>query len=125
MPVEKPDPLMPACLHRLTLLTAAGLALLACTACGRRGSLQPPDATASARPEGSGTTTPASPRSLPNSVGIGGGSASADPDAVREGDELGPSATAPGGDGPPVRTSKGAKRGYTIPKQPFILDPIL
>jgi hypothetical protein len=26
---------------------------------------------------------------------------------------------------PAVKTTRGAKRGYVIPKQPFLLDPLL
>lgn len=100
-----------------------GLIALACGGCGRRGALEPPGAATQER--SASAQTPASARALPTSVGLGGGSTAPDPDAVRDGEELAVSATPAGGDGAPVTTSKGAKRGYTIPKGPFILDPIL
>lgn len=52
----------------------------------------------------------------------------ADSTAVADGDDLDPSAisgTPQAINEAPVQTSKGVKRGYTIPKQPFILDPLL
>lgn len=106
--------------HRLPAVTLIAIALVAvaCAGCGRRGGLQPPDGGAAEAP------SPASARSLPQGVGIGG-AAQPDPEAVRDGDELAEAATPAGNSGPPLRTSKGAKRGYTIPKQPFILDSIL
>lgn len=109
--------------NRLAIGFALGLLALSCAACGRRGSLEPPDAGPSER--NAVSQGPASSRALPQGVGLGGGSAAPDPDAVRDGDEVAASATAPGLDSAPVRTSRGAKRGYTIPKQPFLLDPIL
>ncbi|MGX5773264.1 hypothetical protein [Methylorubrum zatmanii] len=115
---------MPARPARLSILIALGLAL-ACTACGRRGSLEPPGAPGP-RAETAGPGTPASPRSLPTStVGVGDRGAAPDPDAVQAGDELSASAIPAGGDGVPVTTSRGSKRGYKVPKEPFILDPIL
>ncbi|MGV7031589.1 lipoprotein [Methylobacterium symbioticum] len=109
----------------LTLLAAAGLAL-AVSACGRRGALEAPQASAPQRMStapGPGTT--ASPRQLPGSVGLGGGSTTPDSDAVQAGDELAVSATPPAGTEAPIETSRGAKRGFRIPKDPFILDPLL
>ncbi len=44
---------------------------------------------------------------------------------MRAGDELPSSAVPPAGTEAPIQTSKGAKRGYRIPKEPFILDPLL
>lgn len=108
---------------RPSTLIAIGLVALACTACGRRGALQPPDAGAPV--ERSSGSAPASARALPQSVGLGNGTAAPDPDAVREGDEVATAATPAVGVDVPVKTTRGARRGYTIPKQPFILDPIL
>ncbi|MDO9427188.1 MAG: hypothetical protein Q7T93_10180, partial [Methylobacterium sp.] len=68
---------------------------------------------------------PASPRALPQSVGLGGGAATPDPDAVRAGDELDAAAVPGVGLEAPILTSRGAKRGYVVPKQPFFLDPLL
>ena len=100
------------------------IALLAasCAACGRRGGLQPPDGRADV--ERSSSAVPASARSLPQGTGLASGAAAPDPEAVRDGDEL-PVAAPPAGTNAPVQTTKGGKRGYTIPKGPFILDPIL
>jgi predicted small lipoprotein YifL len=107
----------------LTLLAAIGLALTV-SACGRRGALEAPVASAAPGPAAPGGAT-ASPRQLPGSVGLGGGSATPDPDAVRAGDELSLSAVPAGGSEAPIETSRGAKRGYRVPKTPFILDPLL
>ncbi|KAB1081240.1 LPS translocon maturation chaperone LptM [Methylobacterium soli] len=121
----------------LKLLAAAGLVALAVSACGRRGSLEPPDTRADAGPRagvrasgtgsaiGGATVAAAGGRTLPTSVGLGGGSAAPDPAAVQAGDELPLSAIPPSGTEAPVLTERGAKRGYTVPKQPFFLDPIL
>jgi predicted small lipoprotein YifL len=120
---------MPFRLHSLTTLAALGLVALAASGCGRRGGLEPPPGSAAPAPPASrsstGVTAPASPRALPQSVGLGGGGATPDPDAVRAGDELDPAAVAGGSSETPILTTRGAKRGYVVPKQPFFLDPIL
>ena len=107
-------------------LIAVGLAALVLAGCGRRGSLEPPGASAAS---GGGTGSPrtaVSARNLPQSVSAASESAAVDPDAVRDGDELSPVAVAPGADAAaPVQTARGAKRRYVVPKQPFILDPLL
>ncbi len=112
---------------RLSALIAIGLVALACTACGRRGGLEPPGtASANVAPAAARPGTLASPRALPTtSVGVGDRAAAPDPDAVQAGDELSPAAIPPSADGVPVTTSRGAKRGYRVPKEPFILDAIL
>ncbi|MBB3902448.1 hypothetical protein [Methylobacterium brachythecii] len=106
-------------------LIAIGLCLcvVALTAggCGRRGRLEPP--TDAPSPSGRTSSSPASARSLP--LGTGLASETSDSDAVRNGDELPASATAPGIDSAPIQTNRGAKKGYKIPKDPFILDAIL
>ncbi len=114
---------MPA---RLSILIALGLAL-ACTACGRRGSLEPPGAAVSETSAPVARTgVPASARSLPGStVSAVDRGAAPDPEAVQAGDELSASAIPAGGDSVPVTTSRGSKRGYRVPKEPFILDSIL
>lgn len=117
---------MPARPPRLTILIALGL-VLACTACGRRGSLEPPGvAVSQTAPAGPRTGAPASARSLPGStVSVGDRGAAPDPEAVQAGDELSAAAIPAGGDGVPVTTTRGSKRGYRVPKEPFILDSIL
>ncbi|GJE37457.1 LPS translocon maturation chaperone LptM [Methylobacterium persicinum] len=111
----------------LRLLAVAGLAALALAGCGRRGALEPPQASATApaaATNGAGSAVKTG-RILPDSIGLGGGQAEPDAEAVRAGDELAPSAIPPSGSEAPVQTTKGAKRGYRIPKEPFILDPLL
>lgn len=107
-------------------LIALGICLLAvslaCGACGRRGSLEAPNG---ATRERSSSAPASSARGLPQSVSAAGGAAAPDSQAVLDGDELPVSATPAGVDGAPVQTSRGAKKGFTIPKGPFILDPIL
>ena len=100
--------------HALKLLAASGLVAVAVSACGRRGSLEPPQTSAPAAQ--TSTDSVNGRRTLPVSVGLGG---------VQAGDEVAIAAIPPGGTGAPVETSRGAKRGYRIPKEPFILDPLL
>ncbi|WP_375274011.1 hypothetical protein [Methylorubrum thiocyanatum] len=116
---------MPARSARLSILIALGLAL-ACSACGRRGSLEPPGAAVSEPAPGTRSGVPASARSLPGStISVGDRGAAPDPEAVQAGDELSAAAIPAGGDGVPVTTSRGSKRGYRVPREPFILDSIL
>ena len=80
---------MPSRLPHVVALTA--LALLALSACGRRGALEPPPgATAQAQQGQPAPTDPVG--TLPSPIGT---------------------------------PRKSSKQGYTIPKQPFILDPLL
>ncbi|MBE7244709.1 MAG: hypothetical protein INR63_07160 [Actinomycetospora chiangmaiensis] len=111
----------------LTFLAVTSLAALALGGCGRRGALEPPQASASAgATAATGTSAgPKTARILPGSIGLGGGQAEPEAEAVRAGDELSPGAIPPSGTEAPVQTTKGAKRGYRIPKEPFILDPLL
>ncbi|MDR7038846.1 MULTISPECIES: LPS translocon maturation chaperone LptM [Methylobacterium] len=109
----------------LKLLIAAGAIALAVSACGRRGALEPPDGAARPGPVAGGPQAPASARSLPTSIGLGNGAASPDPAAVQAGDELPLSAIPPSGTEAPQTTGRGARRGYTVPRQPFLLDPLL
>ena len=109
----------------LKLLAASGLVALAVSACGRRGALEPPQTAAPAPVARTEPGPVGGARSLPVAVGLGGGTAEPTDAAVRAGDELSAAAVPPGGTGAPVETSRGAKRGYRIPKEPFILDPLL
>lgn len=112
----------------LKLLAVSGLVALAASACGRRGALEPPQtaapaaAAAGAQPS---ADAPTGRRTLPVSVGLGDGAPEPDPASVRAGDELSAAAVPPGGTDAPVETSRGARRGYRVPKEPFILDPLL
>jgi hypothetical protein len=106
-------------------LIALGLCLcvvaVAAGGCGRRGRLEPPaDAPSSSS---RAAASPASSRALP--LGTGAAAEAPEADAVRDGDELPASATAPTIDAAPIQTNRGAKKGYKIPKDPFILDAIL
>ncbi|AIQ92406.1 hypothetical protein A3862_11015 [Methylobacterium sp. XJLW] len=108
----------------LKLLAVSGLVALAVSACGRRGALEPPQTAApAAAPASVGAAT--GRRTLPVSVGLGGGAPEPDAASVRAGDELSVAAVPPGGTDAPVETSRGARRGYRVPKEPFILDPLL
>ncbi|MGH1587285.1 hypothetical protein ACRBEV_01720 [Methylobacterium phyllosphaerae] len=108
----------------LKLLAVSGLVALAASACGRRGGLEPPQATAPAAAKPVSDVV-GGRRTLPVSVGLGGGAPEPDAASVRAGDELSAAAVPPGGTDAPVETSRGARRGYRVPKEPFILDPLL
>ena len=97
--------------RHLTMLAALGLVALAVSACGRRGSLEPP-------PDGAVPVRQTNSRAVAPSVAVPSA-------AVQDGDELSPAAVAAGGFDTPRTTSRGAKRGYVIPKDPFLLDPLL
>ena len=113
----------------LRTLMAASLIGLALTACGRRGPLEaPPDASAAA------AQRPAGLASRPAGGAVAGQTeippaaqarrSEATPPVPNEDDEDElPSNIAP----TPIPTPKpgGRKRGVTIPKDPFILDPLL
>jgi predicted small lipoprotein YifL len=80
------------------LILVAGALVLGLSACGRRGALEaPPDPTA------------------PNA-----GAQAATPGQASQGEE---DTTLPSPVGRP--RSSNSKRGYVIPKEPFILDPLL
>jgi len=112
--------------RHLSTIAAIGLIGLGASACGRRGALEPPPGTEAARSVARpGLPGVATPRALPQSIGLGGGTAAPESDAVRAGDELDVLAV-PGSEAEaPVKTTRGAKRGYVVPKQPFLLDPLL
>jgi hypothetical protein len=112
--------------RHLPTIVVIGFLALAASACGRRGALEPPPGTAAARSVARpGLPGVATPRALPQSVGLGGGTAAPEPDAVRAGDELDALAVPGSGAEAPVKTTRGAKRGYVIPQRPFLLDPLL
>ncbi|MCJ2142363.1 LPS translocon maturation chaperone LptM [Methylobacterium sp. E-066] len=109
----------------LKLLAVSGLVALGVSACGRRGALEPPQTAAPTPTAQAGSDSVNGRRTLPVSVGLGGGAEEPTAEGVRTGDELSVAAVPPGGTGAPIETSRGAKRGYRIPKEPFILDPLL
>jgi predicted small lipoprotein YifL len=96
----------------------AGLLVLALSACGRRGQPEaPPDpsvpaAQRNAVQQGATVATPNAP------AGGGPSGAAASDDDDDETETFVPRAT-------PTPAKRGAKRGYVIPKEPFILDPLL
>ncbi len=116
---------MPLRSRHLTTIVVLGAVALAASACGRRGGLEPPPGLAAPDKTVAASPATASPRALPQSIGLGGGTAAPDPEAVRDGDELDPQAVPGSGTEAPIRTARGAKRRYTVPKQPFLLDPLL
>jgi predicted small lipoprotein YifL len=86
----------------------AGLIVLTLAACGRRGALEaPPDPSAAQKPAAKQAAA------QPGSQATGPGQT----------DEEEADSTVPSPVGTPRRSN--AKRGYVIPKEPFILDPIL
>lgn len=92
----------------------AALIALALAACGRRGQPEaPPDPSVPAAQRNAAATVP-----TPSSA-AGAGPAGA---AVEEDDD-GTETFVPRATPTPAR--RGAKRGYVIPKDPFILDPLL
>jgi len=88
-------------------ILVAGLLVLALAACGRRGALEAP-------PDPSATQKPAAKQAAAQPAGQNAGPGQTDEEVE--------DATLPSPVGTPRRN---AKRGYVIPKQPFILDPIL
>ncbi|GJD69370.1 hypothetical protein [Methylobacterium gnaphalii] len=114
-------PSRPAPRRLIALGLCVCMVAVAAGGCGRRGRLEPP--TEAPSTSGRASASPASARSLPLSTSAA--AEAPDSDAVRDGDELPASATAPGIDSAPIQTNRGAKKGYKIPKDPFILDAIL
>jgi predicted small lipoprotein YifL len=93
----------------------AGVIVLALAACGRRGALEaPPDPSAAQKPAAKqAAAQPGSQTAQPGSQAAGPGQT----------DEEEADSTLPSPVGTPRK--RNAKRGYVIPKEPFILDPIL
>ncbi len=89
-------PLPPA----LRALVVAAALVAGLSACGRRGALEPPP-------------NPRVPAAAANAT------ANAETADDETPETLLPSAT------PKPQSSRESKRGYTIPKEPFILDPLL
>ena len=90
----------------------AGLVVLALQACGRRGPPEaPPEVSVAPTPQ-RGARALATPAAGPGPSQAG---SELDDDEV----ETGPVVV------PNPRPARNAKRGYTIPKEPFILDPLL
>jgi predicted small lipoprotein YifL len=89
-------------------LMVAGLLVLGLTACGRRGALEAPPDPSTAQKAAAKQTA---------------GQASGQTTGPGQTDEEAEDSTLPS----PVATPRksNSKRGYVIPKEPFILDPIL
>ncbi|KAA2236361.1 LPS translocon maturation chaperone LptM [Salinarimonas soli] len=84
-------------------LMVAGALLVALSACGRRGPLEPPPVAAV-------------PAAAPGTVAA---------QTQAEVAEEGPDTILPSVSPTPPASSRQQKRGFTIPKDPFILDPLL
>lgn len=94
-------------------MLVAVLLVLGLSACGRRGALEAP-------PDPSTAAKPAASQSSAKAAGGDAGGPAAGPGQTEEEEADG---TLPSPVGTPRRSN--AKRGYVIPKEPFILDPIL
>lgn len=99
-------------------LLALGILVLATCACGRRGPLEaPPDPALRAAPAHAGVVAtrpgraPEGQANAPGQAGIAGGEAFDEPVVA---------SPVPSPARPTAR-----KRGYVVPKDPFILDPLL
>jgi predicted small lipoprotein YifL len=90
------------------LVLVAGLVALALAACGRRGQPEPPP-----DPSVSAAQRQTANQSLP----------SAQPTQAAEGEEAETETFVPTANPTPQR--RGARRGFVIPKEPFVLDPLL
>ncbi len=90
------------------LVLVAGLVALALAACGRRGQPEPPP-----DPSVSAAQRQAAGQSLP----------SAQPTQAADGEEAETETFVPTANPTPQR--RGARRGFVIPKEPFVLDPLL
>ncbi|KMO14367.1 LPS translocon maturation chaperone LptM [Methylobacterium indicum] len=116
-------------MFRPRTLVLLGLIALSAAACGRRGPLEPPPAAApTAPPKASPGASAARPKTgaaavntLPGGVGLAAGASVPD-----EEDELPAAAVAPptGIPAPTVSSSR-RRKGFTIPQEPFPLDPLL
>lgn len=120
------------------LVLVAGIVLIELTACGRRGALEaPPDPAAIAREQEKAAKRKAARSSLAPSVGTGGQQISA---LEGETNVPGRAQVADGGDaddpaaeGPAAATTgildpsrkRSRRQPFVIPKEPFILDPLL
>jgi predicted small lipoprotein YifL len=101
----------------LFVCLAASVLALGLAGCGRRGPLEPPpDAAAAPARQVAARPVPASPATLPQQ-----GTLDTPDDETDEQEQVVqnvvPTPAAPG--------SRKRSRGYTIPKEPFILDPLL
>jgi predicted small lipoprotein YifL len=100
---------------------AFGALLLALAACGRRGALEaPPDASAApVRAVGARDTITTRSGRAPEGQTNAPGQAQVEDDGEALDDAVVPSVV------PTPPRAGGRKRGYVIPKDPFILDPLL
>jgi predicted small lipoprotein YifL len=94
-----------------TLLTA-GLVALALSACGRRGPPEAPPDPSVTPPQRGARTSQATPAGGP-------GPSQATGELDDEEVETGPVVV------PSPRPARNPRRGYVVPQQPFILDPLL
>ena len=98
----------------------AGLVTLALAGCGRRGALEPPPGpVVQAPPSAREARRPLG--AAPTAISLQGQGASPGNDAVEEEDQAS-AIPSPLPAPPPTRTRN---RGYVVPKEPFVLDPLL
>ena len=122
------------------LLLAAGLVALALTACGRRGALEPPPdpAAVAAQKQREEQRRQRQSGARPGAASAGGvtvGQTELQPlgqtsrlegdNPPPEDDNDLPSILPSPAPSPATSAGGGRKRGYVIPKEPFILDPLL
>ena len=103
-----------------TVLLVVGLLALALSACGRRGALEAPPSPAALR-QASQPQGPVGRNGRPAGAPSQGTPAPADPVVEEEEDSLLPDVLRQ----PSQTSDPQRRRNYTIPKQPFILDPLL
>ncbi len=110
---------------RLTLtgrtILIAGVLTLALAGCGRRGALEPPPDPVVQAPPGSRDVRRAPAGAAPSQISLQGQGASPGNEAVEEDEEVSV-VPSPIPVPPPTRRRKG---GYVVPKEPFVLDPLL
>jgi predicted small lipoprotein YifL len=94
----------PSALPAARTILIAGLLILSLSACGRRGPLEAPMSQAELAAQQQGAAT-----------------RPADTIVADEGEDAAEAATVP----VPVPTARRRSRGVTVPKEPFILDPLL
>lgn len=112
MPVREPMTLRKPTSGTIAALLALGLIAVAAGGCGRRSALLAPNSEAAIKERNASA----------KADGAATGTQTAE-DASDDRDEVSQAGTA--ATSTPLQTSKGARRGYSVPKQPFFLDPIL
>lgn len=108
---------MPLTFSAGRLVLVAGLICLSLAACGRRGALEAPPGPAVAKPEARPTSRKVERTAVSSDPNVATLEAEEDEDPA----EAAAEAIVPSPSPKPAKRS----RNYTIPKDPFILDPLL